>query len=73
LSLSTIYQDPEDFLMAVMNDSGSDSKLRVDAAKALMRERTGAGKKEQKHDAAKRAASGKFSAASAPKLIVNNR
>lgn len=55
-----------------MNDSGSDAKLRVDAAKALLRERAEAGKKELKQEAAKKVAS-KFAAATPPKLIVNNR
>jgi len=45
LNLSSIYDDPATFLKAVMNDSGSDAKLRVDAAKALLRERAEAGKK----------------------------
>jgi phage terminase small subunit len=53
-----------------MNDSGSDAKLRVDAAKALLRERAEAGKKEIKQDAAKRAAAGKFAAAAPPKLVA---
>ena len=55
-----------------MNDSGSDAKLRVDAAKALLRERAETGKKELKQEAAKRVAS-KFAAATPPKLIVNNK
>ena len=70
--MSTIYDDPAAFLKAVMNDSGSDAKLRVDAAKALLRERGEVGKKEQKQEAAKKVAS-KFAAATPPKLIVNNR
>ena len=72
LNLSAIYDDPATFLKAVMNDSGSDAKLRVDAAKALLRERAETGKKELKQEAAKRVAS-KFAAATPPKLIVNNK
>jgi phage terminase small subunit len=56
-----------------MNDSGSDAKLRVDAAKALLRERAEAGKKELKQEAAKKAAGGKFAASAPPKLVVNNK
>jgi phage terminase small subunit len=70
--LSAIYDDPAVFLKAVMNDSGSDAKLRVDAAKALLRERGEIGKKEQQQQAARKIAS-KFAAATPPKLIVNNK
>lgn len=70
LNLSSIYDDPATFLKAVMNDSGSDAKLRVDAAKALLRERAEAGKKELKQEAAKKAAGGKFAAAAPPKLVA---
>jgi phage terminase small subunit len=72
LSLSTIYEDPAVFLKAVMNDSGSDAKLRVDAAKALLRERGEVGKKEQQQEAARKIAS-KFAKTAPPKLVVNNR
>ena len=73
LSLSTIYEDPASFLRAVMNDSGLDSKLRVDAAKALLRERLEAGKKEQQQNAAKQVASGKFAASAPPLKLVNKQ
>jgi phage terminase small subunit len=36
LALAATYDDPEKFLRAVMNDSATDAKVRVDAAKALM-------------------------------------
>ena len=72
LHLSTIFDDPAAFLKAVMNDSGSDAKLRVDAAKALLRERLDAGKKEQQQDAARKVAGGKFAASAPPKLVVRN-
>ena len=55
-----------------MNDSGSDAKLRVDAAKALLRERGEVGKKEQQQEAARKIAS-KFAKTAPPKLVVNNR
>lgn len=72
MSLPATYEDPAEFLMAVMNDDGSDAKLRVDAAKALLRGRADAGKKEQQQKAARKVAS-KFAASAPPKLIVNNR
>lgn len=70
LVLGTIYDEPDKFLKAVMNDSGTDAKLRVDAAKALLRERAEAGKKELKQEAAKKAAGGKFAASAPPKLVA---
>ena len=76
LDLSVIYDEPDKFLKAVMNDSGTDAKLRVDAAKALLsaqvRRAENGGKKEEKQAAAKRVAS-MFAAATPPKLIVNNK
>src|SRR5574337_1027507 len=76
LTLSTVYDEPDKFLKAVMNDSGTDVKLRVDAAKALLsaqvRRAENGGKKQEQAEAAKRVAS-KFAAATPPKLIVNNK
>jgi len=73
LQLSAIYDDPEKFLRAVMNDSGTDAKLRVDAAKALMpyihAKKGEVGKKEQSNEAAKRVA-GRFATAAPPKLVA---
>ncbi|GFM90803.1 terminase [Pseudomonas cichorii] len=64
------HRDPKDFLLAVMNDLGTEPKLRVDAAKALMpfvHPRKGeSGKKEQAKDKAAEAASGKFGARRGP-------
>ena len=36
LMQALLHRDPKDFLLSVMNDLGSEPKLRVDAAKALM-------------------------------------
>jgi len=73
LALSKLYEDPKAFLKAVMNDTVSDMKLRVDAAKAMLpyeHARLGeGGKKEQKNAAAKTAAS-KFAPAQPPKLVA---
>ena len=73
LHLSTIYDEPDKFLKAVMNDSGSEAKLRVDAAKALLsaqvRRAENGGKKEEKMAAAARVAS-KFTTAQPPKLVA---
>lgn len=68
------HSDPKDFLLAVMNDFGSEAKLRVDAAKALMpfvHQRKGdAGKKQDKQDAAKQAGSGRFGTGAPPLRAV---
>ena len=73
LELSATYDDPAKFLRAVMNDSGTDLKLRTDAAKALMpfvHQKLGeAGKKAAKDDAAKKVAS-RFAPAAPPKLVA---
>ena len=70
LSKAIRFSDPKEFLLATMNDFGTDSKLRVDAAKALMpfiHPRKGeGGKKEEKENAAKTAAKGRFGAAPPP-------
>ena len=69
--------DPMAFLKSMMNDLEADPKMRLDAAKALMPYVHGriaeAGKKDAKANAAKVAGKGKFSAGTAPKLVVNNR
>ena len=73
LTLNVIYDDPDKFLKAVMNDSGTDAKLRVDAAKALLsaqvRRAENGGKKQEQADAAKKVAS-KFATATPPRLIA---
>lgn len=69
--------DPKAFLLAVMDDPTADVKVRLDAAKVLMpflHQKIGeGGKKEAKADAAKKASTGRFAAAAAPKLVVNNK
>jgi phage terminase small subunit len=56
--------DPESFLTTAMNDDALEMRMRVDAAKALMpykHPKLGeGGKKEQKQEAAEKAATGKF-------------
>lgn len=73
LDINVIYDEPDKFLKAVMNDSGTDAKLRVDAAKALLsaqvRRAENGGKKQEQADAAKKAAS-KFAVAAPPKLVA---
>jgi phage terminase small subunit len=68
------YSDPQAFLLATMNDSRTEDKLRIDAAKALMpfmHQRLGeGGKKDAKEEAAKKAAS-KFGALPPPLRLVN--
>ena len=75
-SIPILISDPKAFLTAVMNDGATDTKVRVDAAKALMpfiHPKLGeGGKKEQKDDAAKKAGAGRFGASAPPKLVVNN-
>lgn len=73
LQIAATYDDPQNFLRAVMNDSETDAKLRVDAAKALMpfvHTRKGSGgKKGEAEEKAKKAAN-RFAPASPPKLVV---
>lgn len=70
-----MFDDPEKFLRAVMNDAGADQKLRVDAAKALMpytHARKGeGGKKDEAGAKAKAAGAGKFGASAPPRLVSN--
>ncbi|PVY81067.1 phage terminase small subunit [Cupriavidus alkaliphilus] len=71
---ATHYSDPKAFLKAVMNDDLTEPKLRVFAAKELMpyfhRKLGDTGKKEDRADAAKKAASGRFAAAAPPLRAV---
>lgn len=66
------HADPKDFLLAVMNDMGTEPKLRVDAAKALMpfihQRRGEGGKKEQAKEKAGQVAGGKFGPRPPPQL-----
>lgn len=75
LGAALLHRDPKDFLLAVMNDAGSEPKLRVDAAKALMpflHPRKGeGGKKDERQKAAEKAAS-KFSRQAPPRLAAAN-
>lgn len=70
------FDDPMDFLKAVMNEQSAEPKLRVDAAKALLPYKHGKvadqGKKEQKAAAADQVSKGRFGARPPPKLVVNN-
>jgi len=71
---ATQFSDPKAFLKAVMNDVETEPKLRVFAAKELMpyhhRKLGDTGKKEDRQDAAKKAASGRFAAAAPPLRAV---
>lgn len=73
LVLAATYDDPEKFLRAVMNDSGSEAKLRVDAAKALMpyihAKKGEGGKKEARQAEAQKVAS-RYAPAAPPKLVA---
>ncbi|MFV3337907.1 terminase small subunit [Pseudomonas sp. NY15349] len=70
LMQALLHHDPKDFLLSVMNDLGSEPKLRVDAAKALMpfvHPRKGeSGKKDQAQAKAEQASTGKFGARRGP-------
>ena len=69
--------DSKVFLLALMNDTGADLKLRADAAKTLLpfqHAKPGeAGKKDERAAAAKVAGAGKFGAGAPPKLVVSNK
>ena len=73
LTLSVQYDDPLAFLKAVMNDNGTEAKLRVDAAKALMPfvhvKKGEGGKKEQKQADAEKIAS-RFGQSAPPRLAT---
>ncbi|MDR6394640.1 terminase small subunit [Herbaspirillum seropedicae] len=68
------YSDPRAFLLATMNDSKMEDKLRVDAAKALMpfmHKKLGeGGKKDARDEEAKKVAS-RFPAAAPPRLAAS--
>lgn len=74
IQLSATFDEPDKFLSAVMNDNGTDVKLRVDAAKALLsakvRRSENGGKKEQAKEAAKKVGTGRFSSSAPPKLVA---
>lgn len=74
LMQALLHRDPKDFLLSVMNDLGSEPKLRVDAAKALMpfvHPRKGeSGKKDQAQAKAEQASTGKFGARRGPLRAV---
>jgi len=69
------YDDPLEFLKAVMNNAGQDIDTRKDAAKAMLpylhSKKGEVGKKDAKQAAAKAVAS-KFTGMAPPQLIVNN-
>jgi phage terminase small subunit len=70
LARALTFTDPKAFLIAAMNDPEAEAKLRVDAAKALMpfmHQRKGeTGKKEDKQDAAEKAAAGMYGTGKPP-------
>ncbi|WP_374435313.1 terminase small subunit [Inhella sp.] len=73
LGLSATYDDPEQFLRAVMNDATAEAKLRIDAAKALMpyvHPRKGEGGKKDAAQQAAKKANNRFAPATPPKLIT---
>lgn len=68
--------DPLEFMRQMMNDLEAEPKLRLDAAKALaaftVSKPGEQGKKDQKADAAKKAAVGRFGQSAPPRLAVDN-
>ncbi len=68
------FDDPRDFLTAVMNEQSAEPRLRVDAAKALMPYVHGKvadqGKKEARQDAAKEAGRGRYAQGKPPLSVV---
>ncbi|EIC82160.1 terminase small subunit [Serratia sp. M24T3] len=70
------YNDPMDYLNAVMNGIEPDEPERRDAAKAMLpyvHPKKGEGGKKVAQNAAAKVAASKFGAMAAPKLIVNNK
>lgn len=76
LACSLTYDDPLEYLKAVMNGLEEDDMGRRDAAKAMLpyihTKKGEGGKKDAKNEAAKKAAN-KFAVQQPPKLVVNNR
>lgn len=74
IQAALMFRDPKAFLLAVMNDSKSEAKLRVEAAKTLMpfvhAKKGEGGKKDEKEAAAKAAASGRFGQGAQPSKVV---
>ena len=74
LAAALTHRDPKDFLLAVMNDLGTEPKLRVDAAKALMpfvHPRKGeSGKKDLAKEAAEKVGTSRFGVRQPPKLTA---
>ncbi|WP_312838440.1 terminase small subunit [Pantoea piersonii] len=69
------YDDPLEFLKAVMNDSDEDIDTRKDAAKAMLpylHSKKGEGGKKDAKQAAAKAVASKFTGMAPPQLIVNN-
>lgn len=68
------FDDPRDFLKAVMNEQAAEPRLRVDAAKALMPYIHGKvadqGKKEARQDAAKEVGKGRYAQGKPPLSVV---
>ena len=68
------FEDPRDFLVAVMNEQAAEPRLRVDAAKALMPYTHGKvadqGKKEARQDAAKEVGRGRYAQGKPPLSVV---
>lgn len=66
--------DPRQFLINAMKNCSLDDRLRLDAAKSLMPfmyvKKGEGGKKDEKHEAAKKAGAGKFSPAAPPRLAI---
>jgi phage terminase small subunit len=68
--------DSLEFLLAVQNNPAIDIKERIKASIALAAyqhaKKGDGGKKEEKGEAAKKAAAGKFAAPSGPRLVHSN-
>jgi hypothetical protein len=69
--LTQHFDNPEDFLRAVMNNHGASEYLRVQAAKALMAKTAEGGKKVERERAAEEAQSGRFAPQVVPRLVSN--
>lgn len=72
-----VGKKPLDYMLGVMNDESADDerrdKMAMAAAPYLHSKRGESGKKEDLHEAAKKANTGKFSPTAPPRLVVNRR
>ena len=69
-SPSLMTSEPKEFLTAAMNERTLDMRLRVDAAKALLRLDAAQGVKANRESSATKAATGRFKPTAPPLILL---